>query len=122
MTAAQRLLVAALLLGDPTHHVEPMERGDSRAWPLWTHRLCEGDRLASVDWEFGGGDVVAIIMSTPTDEWDRLYPWAAGRQAEILRCIGAEVVAQRARGCVIDFDPREPRWLYVRQAPTTVSS
>lgn len=88
----------------------------------------EGDRIASVDWEFGGHDVVAIITSTSSDEWDRRYPWAAGRQTEILRRIGAEVVARKARGCVVDFDrkapgsPNEPRWLYIREAPKTVSS
>ncbi len=82
---------------------------------------CEGDRLASVDWEFGGSDVVAIIMTTSSDEWDELYPWAAGRQTEILRRIGAEVVAQKAPGCVVDFDPREPRWLYLRERPKTAS-
>ena len=85
----------------------------------------EGDRLASVDWEFGGGDVVAVIMTTSSDEWDERYPWAAGRQTEILHRIGAEVVAQKARGCVVDLDPRppryprEPRWLYVREPPKT---
>jgi hypothetical protein len=85
----------------------------------------EGDRLASVDWEFGGDDVVVIIMTTSSDEWDQLYPWAAGRQTEILRRIGPEVVAQKARGCVVDLDPRaprypgEPRWLLIREPPKT---
>jgi hypothetical protein len=86
---------------------------------------CEGDQLASVDWEFGGGDVVAIITTTSSDEWDKLYPWAAGRQTEILRRIGTEVVAQKARGGVVDLEPTgprhpvEPRWLYIRQPPKT---
>lgn len=82
---------------------------------------CEGDHLASVDWEFGGGDVVAIIMSISPDEWDRLYPWAAGRQTEILHRIGAEVVARKAPSCVVDFDPKEPRWLYIRDPPKKAS-
>jgi hypothetical protein len=88
---------------------------------------CEGDQLASVDWELGGGDVVAIIMTTSPDKWDKLYPWAAGRQIEILRRIGAEVVAQKAQGCVVDLDltapryPEEPRWLYIREPPKTAS-
>jgi hypothetical protein len=76
---------------------------------------CEGDRVASVEWEFGGGDVVAIIMSSSPEEWDRRYPWAAGRQSEILRRIGGEVVAQKARTCVVDFDARETRWLCIRE-------
>jgi len=78
----------------------------------------EGDRLASVGWEFGGGDAVAIISSESSGKWDRLYPWAAGRQTEILRRIGAEVVAQKAPSCVVDFDPRDPRWLYIREPKT----
>jgi hypothetical protein len=41
------------------------------------------------------------------------------RQAEILRRIGAQVVARKATSCVVDFDPKEPRWLYIREPPKT---
>jgi hypothetical protein len=66
-----------------------------------------------VEWEFGARDVVAIISSPSPKEWDRRYPWAAGRQNEILLRIGAEVVAQKAPSCIVDFDPREPRFLHI---------
>ncbi len=76
----------------------------------------EGANSASVEWEFGGGDVVAIVMSVSAAKWDRMFPWAAGRQREILERIGAELVAQKAPGCVVDFDAKSPEVFYVQQA------
>jgi hypothetical protein len=75
----------------------------------------EGDRRVSVEWEFGGRDVVAFIMSPSREDWDRMYTWALGRHDEILRRIGDEVVVQKAKGCLVDFDPREPQCLYIRE-------
>lgn len=37
-------------------------------------------------WEFGGADTFAIIWFPKTDvEWDKKYPWAAGRRMEIVK-------------------------------------
>lgn len=47
-------------------------------------------------WEFGGGDVVAIIDVGTRSEWEQQHPWAALRRAEILRRVADEVIRQRA--------------------------
>jgi hypothetical protein len=77
----------------------------------------EENNVLSVDWEFGGREVVAIISTsaTTTGEWDRMYPWAAGRQHEIMKRIGSETVRQKAPTCFVDFDPRSPWCVYVRE-------
>jgi hypothetical protein len=75
----------------------------------------EGDHRASVEWELGGGEVVAIVTSVSTKAWSRMFPWAAGRQREILERIGAELIARKAPGCVVDFDARTPEVFYLRR-------
>jgi hypothetical protein len=48
-------------------------------------------------WEFGGADTVAIIWFPKDDaEWDRKYPWAAGRRMEIVRDMAEQVRKQQA--------------------------
>ncbi|CAG0967660.1 hypothetical protein ARNL5_01404 [Anaerolineae bacterium] len=43
-------------------------------------------------WEFGGGDTVAIIWFPKDDaEWDRKYPWAAGRRMDIVKFMAEAV-------------------------------
>jgi hypothetical protein len=70
---------------------------------------------AVVEWEFGGGDVVVTVMSPSPLEWDRRYPWAAGRQRAILERIGTAIIERKAHGCRVDFDPRSPEFLYIRK-------
>jgi hypothetical protein len=74
----------------------------------------EGADVLFVDWELGG-TVVAIIMGPSADDWNRLYPWATGRQREILERIGSWVVAKKAPGCLVDYDPWNPETTYIRQ-------
>lgn len=76
----------------------------------------EGANSASVEWERGGGEVAAIVTSVPAPAWSRMFPWAADRQREILERIGAELIARKAPGCVVDFDARTPEVFYVRPA------
>ncbi|MGE5375460.1 MAG: hypothetical protein ACM3XO_10415 [Bacteroidota bacterium] len=48
-------------------------------------------------WEFGGADTVAIIWFPKEEaEWDRKYPWAAGRRMEIVRDMAEQVRKQQA--------------------------
>ncbi len=75
----------------------------------------EGENVAVVVGEFGGRDVVVIVMSPSAHEWDERYPWATGRQGEVLERIGSWIVECKAPGCHIDFDPRSPEFLYIRE-------
>jgi hypothetical protein len=48
-------------------------------------------------WEFGGADTVAILWFPKDDaEWDRKYPWAAGRRMEIVKDMAEQVRKQQA--------------------------
>ena len=64
----------------------------------------EGSRAASFYWEFGGGDVVAVLYVGPASGWSRQHPWAAGRQREILERVTQEVIRQRTPTCKADID------------------
>ena len=64
----------------------------------------EGRNLASFDWEFGGGDALAILIGPKSEHWDLQNPWATGRQAEIYEFVGAEVIRQQAPGYSADID------------------
>jgi hypothetical protein len=75
----------------------------------------EGDNVAVLGWEFGGRDVVVIVTSPSSHVWDDRYPWAAGRQGEVLERVGSWILDCKAPGCRVDFDPRSPEFLYVRE-------
>jgi hypothetical protein len=65
-------------------------------------------------WEFGGGDVVAIVQVGTADAWRTSAPWAVDRRGEILSYVAAEVVRQKAPGCRADIDDRGG-CIYLRQ-------
>lgn len=79
-------------------HVSIEDRG--RCGTVTYHEA--GHRLACY-WEFGGGDVVAIVQCGAADDWAR-HPWALGRRADILQYIADEVVCQKAPGCLAEID------------------
>lgn len=56
-------------------------------------------------WEFGGGDVVAIVQCGDHGRWEA-YPWAIARRPEILGFVAREVVRQKAPGCRAEIDER----------------
>src|SRR5262249_4064685 len=56
----------------------------------------EGENAATFDWEFGASPAIALIFGPTAEFWDRRYPWAAGRQAEVYDFVGAEAVRQGA--------------------------
>lgn len=57
----------------------------------------EGTSATSFYWEFGGGDVVAILHTGLSSPWSR-------QQREILERVIQEVVRQRAPTCKADID------------------
>lgn len=66
---------------------------------LFKKNTCE------VYWEFGGGDVVAIITFPKTDaEWDRKYTWAAGRRMEIVKDMAEQVRKKQAPSSTLRWE------------------
>jgi hypothetical protein len=56
-------------------------------------------------WEFGGGDSVAIIWFPKTDaEWDKKYPWAAGRRMVIVNDMAEQVRKQQAPSSTLKWE------------------
>jgi hypothetical protein len=84
-----------------------------------THGRCglviyhEGKHHVRFDWEFCGGDTVAIIWGADAGAWDRRYPWAAARQPEVLGRVASEVVRQKAPTCRAEMDVTSG-YIYVR--------
>jgi len=75
----------------------------------------EGPRAVSFYWEFGGGGDVAVIVHVGrTSGWCNQYPWAAGRQREILVRVAQEVIRQRAPECMSDID-ESGGYIYFRE-------
>lgn len=68
----------------------------------------------SLSWEFGGGDVVAIIYFPDEASWNARHPWAAGRRTEILRRVADEAVRQKSPGSLAEIDERAG-WINLRQ-------
>lgn len=67
-------------------------------------RYAEWLRSIEGSWEFGGGDVVAIVSMGSRTEWERAHPGMSARRAEILRYVAAEVIRQRAPSCTAEID------------------
>lgn len=56
-------------------------------------------------WEFGGADVVAIISFAKTDaEWDKKYPWAAGRRMEIVKDMAEQARKKQAPSSTLRWE------------------
>lgn len=64
----------------------------------------EQSHSISFYWEFGGGDVVAIVHIGQASAWNTRHPWAADRQPEIVERVIGEVIRQRAPSCRADID------------------
>jgi hypothetical protein len=66
----------------------------------------EGRDCIPLQWEFGGGDVVAIICAGDARQWEERHPWASRRRREILERVANEVLRQQAPGCEADIRER----------------
>jgi hypothetical protein len=64
-------------------------------------------------WEFGGGDVVAIVTVGDEAAWRKQHAWALPRRAEILQRTAAEVIRQKAPSCRAEIDDRHG-WIHLR--------
>ena len=64
----------------------------------------EGLHTASFDWEFAISPALAVITGPTAREWDRLCPWATGRQGEVFEHVASEVIRQKAGGCTPEID------------------
>ncbi len=84
----------------------------------WEVRIVEKGRFGYIDyiengeicrceWEFGGGDTLAILFVPAAQEWDTRYPWARGRRQEVLSRVATETRRQRAPLALIEWD--DPR-------------
>ena len=73
----------------------------------------EGLNAISCYWEFGGGDVVAIVHIGDAAEWRKKFAWAAERKHEITERIAKEVIRQKAPTCVADI--QDERYIYIRE-------
>lgn len=55
--------------------------------------------------ELGGRDTVATVWVPANDaEWDKQYPWAAGRRKEILDDLAAQVHKEQAPSSIIRWE------------------
>jgi hypothetical protein len=81
--------------------VEIVENG--RSGNLIYH---EDSWSASFFWEFGGGDVVAIIEVGKPSGWSEKYPLAADRRQEILERVISEAIRQKAKTCIASYDDK----------------
>lgn len=56
-------------------------------------------------WEFGGAGTIAIIWFPKTDaEWDKKYPWAAGRRMDIVKDMAEEVRKKQAPSSTLKWE------------------
>lgn len=67
-------------------------------------RYSEGFRAIAGYWEFGGGDVIAIVGMGSLEEWQRSHAWAVAQRADVLRFVASEVIRQRAPTCAVEID------------------
>ena len=64
----------------------------------------EGLHTASFYWEFAISPALAILTGPSARDWDRLCPWASGRQEEIFEHVAREVIRQKASECTSEID------------------
>jgi hypothetical protein len=74
----------------------------------------EGVRCISFDWEFGGGNTVAIVWVGEPSIWSTRYAWAAFRRREILERVAQEIVRQKAPTCRAEIDDQSG-YIYIRE-------
>ncbi len=55
-------------------------------------------------WEFGGGDILATIWFPAEEQWDAKYPWARGRQKEIMGAVAEQVRQQKAPSSQVQWE------------------
>lgn len=84
-------------MSNPTVEISNSGRGGSIYYR-------EDNNTAVFDWEFAASPALALIFGPNAEVWDRRYPWAAGRQAEIYRFVGEEAIRQKASGYKLEIE------------------
>jgi hypothetical protein len=64
----------------------------------------EGGNSIEFGWEFAASPAIALVFGPPGHGWDKAYPWARGRQAEIVAFVGSEIVRRKAPGAACEID------------------
>lgn len=64
----------------------------------------EHSHTASFYWEYGGGEVIAIVHCGLASAWSEKYPWANDRRDEVLGRVMKEVLRQKCAGCIAKMD------------------
>lgn len=77
----------------------------------------EEGRVIGFSWEFAMSPALVLVFGPRSAAWDREYPWAAGRQAEIYDVVGREIVRQKASGYVWESDLEDGVLTVLRPAP-----
>lgn len=62
------------------------------------------DQIASLDWEFGGNDVVAIIYVPTPAHWYSTDPWRRLDRSATLDALGREICRLKCRNCTFHWD------------------
>jgi hypothetical protein len=86
--------------------VEILERG--RCGSINYH---EATTSVSFDWEFGGGNTVAIIWIGEPISWEN---WTVERRRKILQRVADEIIRQKAPSCRADIDEQQG-FVYIRE-------
>jgi hypothetical protein len=82
-------------------------------------RYSEGLRSIPGYYEFGGGDVIAIINMGSADEWRRTHAWAIADRERILRFVANEAIRQKAPSCIAQIDENSGDILLRQSAAST---
>jgi hypothetical protein len=76
-------------------------------------------------WDFGGADVVVTLQVTDPAAWAAGPAWPIDRRADVLRFVAAEVIRQKAPGCLAEIEEaagvlrfRQARPVPVRPLPS----
>ena len=64
----------------------------------------EGANAITGYFEFGGGDVVAIVSMGSDAGWRAHHGWAIDRRGEVLRFVAAELIRHKAPDCQATID------------------
>ena len=75
--------------------------------PSGTVQYAEGlfkKNVCEFYFEMGGGDIIATIWFPAEDKWDAKYPWASGRQKEIVESVAKEVQRTQAPSSTIKWE------------------
>ena len=78
----------------------------------------EDARELPLYWEYGGGDTAVIVRVDDPSMFSLRFPWAVGREREILERVAHELIRQQAPTCRADIDEKN-FCIYVREQKHT---